>query len=398
VTAEPLPPELQTSEEELLDQETVAASVDPATGRRTISFDGRTDRFTIQSTPGAANDTPYWIMRVPPALIPGHSGFFTVDTLNLISAIVAISGALEPESKTKIMRDDSVRPMVLTALPDGRVLIADASRRIFRIELDIPTPYAFGCLPQIADPAGTVGVTIDGYSGFAVRSRPTTRSSIRGGYDYKTDLLSFSLDGDVTSFEDPIRVQSSERFSAMTYDHGKGRLYLARGGSGEIYVADLFAPTKAGGRKRVKPTPMPWVDLEQTESISDLYYDEGSGVLLALDAGKGDLFAVREKAVGMEVEYVATDLGWPVALTADADRGRIYVGDGKEQRIWQLDCSSDGCTQPTVLLQSDELASPGLMDVAPDGTLWIGDREAGKIVAVSPRGQILQTVAKLPVE
>jgi hypothetical protein len=92
VTAKPLaagdkPADLGTLRAGLVETE-----FDPVAGRYVFSFKGAKDRFTLRPLTGAANDSPYWIMGVPKQLIPGHSGFFTEDTLRLIGAIVRISG------------------------------------------------------------------------------------------------------------------------------------------------------------------------------------------------------------------------------------------------------------------------------------------------------------------
>ena len=86
-------------------------------------------------------------------------------------------------------------------------------------------------------------------------------------------------------------------------------------------------------------------------------------------------------------------------LAIDDERRIIYVGDARGDLIWRIDCPEvNQCNEPTVLLQAEMFESPSEMEVAADGTLWVADREGRIIVALSPEGEILQTITELPRE
>jgi DNA-binding beta-propeller fold protein YncE len=83
----------------------------------------------------------------------------------------------------------------------------------------------------------------------------------------------------------------------------------------------------------------------------------------------------------------------------DNERRRIFVGDAMGKQIWRIDCpTEDACNEPVSLLQGDLFVSPSEIEVEPDGTVWVADRESQVIVALSPEGDILQTITELPME
>lgn len=52
-----------------------------------------------------ANDSPYWIMRVPEEIIPNHSRIYGGNAVQFVAALLKFSGALEPESRTLMVRE-----------------------------------------------------------------------------------------------------------------------------------------------------------------------------------------------------------------------------------------------------------------------------------------------------
>ena len=48
-------------------------SYDPVTRLQTWSAEGEKLRYSIHQNPRSWNDTPYWVMEVPPSIIPDHS-------------------------------------------------------------------------------------------------------------------------------------------------------------------------------------------------------------------------------------------------------------------------------------------------------------------------------------
>ena len=390
VTAKPLAADEHPAELGNLRAGLVETEFDPVAGRYVFSFKGAKDRFTLRPLSGAANDTPYWIMGVPKQLIPGHSGFFTEDTLRLIGAIVRISGMLETDSPTEVVVESAVRPNNLAALPDGRVFVVDASRRIYGLDSASPTPAPLGCLPRLADPAANIGFGIKGTQGYGAISRPSSKATRKGGDEYRTMVSRIELLDDDAVLDKPREVKSTQQFAAAAFDIDGQRVFLSGVEGKVIYVADLAAK---------KLTPELWLQVEAEGLINDLYYDNISGSLYAIGGEEGVVYRLTEHGEGPKPTLIAGSLGLPVGIAVDDERGRIFVGDAKGRQIWRIDCTTAGeCSDPISLLADETLVSPGELDVAPDGTVWIADREAQMIVALSPDGEVLQTITDLPAE
>ena len=392
VTAQPLAPgqkpvRIEGGNRDFLDRE-----LDPVTGQYVFAFNGDKHRFTVRSLRGAANNTPYWIMQVPRQLIPGHSGFFTSDTLRLIGALIQISGAVEMGATTELIHDSRVRPNSLEILDDGRVLVADASRRIYEVDVSSPTPKFYGCLPPTADPSSNIGFDLDGQQAYAALSRPTGKSTRKGTDEYETLLFPVLVEDGGLVPGKYTRLESEERFLAAAFDFDNRRVFLAGPEGKVIHSVQL-------GEKRKKPAPELFLDVSDSGVLSHLRYHNATGALLAAGGEDGELWRLTEHGEGPEPTLIATDLGWPVGLAIDDERRIVYVGDAKGDQIWRIDCpEADRCSEPTVLLQAEMFASPSELDVADDGTLWVADREGRVILALSPEGEILQTITQLPRE
>jgi len=368
----------------------IETEFDPVTAQPVFSFNGEEYRFTVRSLTGAVNNTPYWIMQVPRQLIPGHSGFFTADTLRLIGAIIEVSGAVERGTSTELVRDSGVRPNNLKVMPDGRVLVTDASRRIYEVDAASSVPVLYGCLPELADPTANIGLEIDGTRGFGALSRPTGKSTRKGTDEYETLVVPFALVDGQAQLDKLIKIHSEKQFAAAAFDFGNHRLFLSGVAGKVIYAVDLTEK---------KPTPVLWFDVEKEGVISDLHYNNKTGSLFASGGTDGVLYRLTEHGEGPRPNLIARSLGWPVGMALDKERNRLYVGDAKGKQIWRIDCpDAETCGEPRSLVDGSLFATPSEIDVAPDGTVWVADREARLIVALSPEGEILQTISQLPVE
>ena len=390
VTAKPLAEGEQPGDLGDLRQRFIQSESDPVTGQHVVSFNGSQHKFTIRSLSGATNDTPYWIMEVPKQLIPGHSGFFTEDTLRLIGTIILMTGTLETDSMTEVVRESAVRPNYLAVTPNGRVLVADASRRIYEVDKSSPIPVSHGCLPDFSDPTASIGFDIKGTLGYGAFSRLSSKSTRKGGTDYTTVVVPFvSQEGEVVTAK-PLQMRSTQRFAAAAFDIDGQRVFLSGIDGKVIYVADLT---------RKKPTPELWLEIESEGVINDLHYDNSTGSLYAAGGEDGVLYRLTEHGEGPLPTLIAASLGWPVGMAVDEDRNRLFVGDAKGRQIWRIDCPVSGdCSAPRSLVTSELFVSPTDLDVAPEGTVWIADREGEVIVALSPDGEILQTITELPAE
>jgi hypothetical protein len=308
----------------------------------------------------------------------------------LIGAIVRISGILETDSPTEVVVESAVRPNNLAALPDGRVLVVDASRRIYGVDASSPTPVPLGCLPRLADPTANIGFDIKDTWGYGAVSSPSSKATRKGSDEYRTMVSRVELrDGEAVP-DKPIELRSTQPFAAAAFDIDGQRVFLSRIEGKIIYVADLAAK---------KPTPELWLQIESEGMINDLYYDNTTGSLYAIGGVDGVVYRLTEHGEGPTPTLIAGSLGLPVSIAVDENRGRLFIGDAKGRQIWRIDCSAAGeCSDPMSLAAGEIFVAPGEIDVAPDGTVWIADREAKVIVALSPEGEILQKITELPVE
>jgi hypothetical protein len=390
VTAEPLGAGQQPADLAATGRGLIDAEFDPVAAQPVFSFNGEKYRYTVRSLTGAVNNTPYWIMQVPRQLIPGHSGFFTTDTLRLIGAIVEVSGAIEAGVSTELVHDSAVRPNNLEVMPDGRVLVADASRRIYEVDAASSVPVLYGCLPELADPIANIGLEVDGTRGFAALSRPTGKSTRKGTDEYETFVVPAALADEGIQLGKLIKIQGEEHFAAAAFDFANERLFLSGVAGKVIYAVDLTEK---------KPTPELFLEVEKEGVISDLHYNNKTGALFASGGTDGVLYRVTEHGEGPRPTLIARSMGWPVGMTMDNERNRLYVGDAKGKQVWRINCpDAHTCEEPRPLVNGDLFASPSEIAVAPDGTVWVADREARVIVALSPEGEILQKISHLPTE
>jgi DNA-binding beta-propeller fold protein YncE len=196
-------------------------------------------------------------------------------------------------------------------------------------------------------------------------------------------------DGEALS-DKPVELRSTQQFAAAAFDIDGQRVFLSGIEGKIIYVADLAAK---------KPTPELWLQIESEGMINDLYYDNTTGSLYAIGGVDGVVYRLTEHGEGPTPTLIAGSLGLPVSIAVDENRGRLFIGDAKGRQIWRIDCSAAGeCSDPMSLAAGEIFVAPGEIDVAPDGTVWIADREAKVIVALSPEGEILQKITELPVE
>lgn len=357
---------------------------DPRTQQVTFSFDGSRHRFTIKRKALARNDTPYWIMQVPRELIPNHSQVFTEDTLALIEAVAALSGALERETATVVVREDGVRPVAVVPRPDGSALFLDRSRAIYAVDRDAPRPLFISCLREAVEPSDAIGFHVAGHLAYAALAIPAGGGP---GSSCRTEVYEFEVGNLGYRQLGRFQIAGADCFSAAAFDvSGKRAFFSSAGEDGPVLlVADLTKPS---------PKPVKFVSLPGTRPATVLYFDAAGRRLFAARGTSGELWVVEPDGEHQELRLVAGDLGWPTALGYGKRTNRLYLTDSKLRRIWALDCS-DGCGEPSLFLESEALENPSTLAVALDGTLWLGDLEAQTLLAISPEGRIENTIHSL---
>lgn len=356
--------------------------VDAASRERMISFNGQKDRFTIRKKPNAFNQTPYWILRVPKSLIPNHSDIFGVDTIRLLQALVRVTGALAPESRTVLERDSSVRPIGLAVRASGALIFVDELRRVYTVPPGSTQPEFSACFPGNVDLAAVIGA----FAGPDAAGMVLSHEVFKGGEKkfkqfYATEFIPLHYDK-----LGPIKVQalkSSMQFLAASADLEGGKLYLVT--KEQLYVADLA---------KKKPEPRPLIALEPLQQPGWMRLDPPRKRLLLPDNGAGRLYLVDLSSGMPRAQLAAEELGAPTDVGVDPKAGTIYVADGKGKQIWRLRCEGR-CTPPQVFVRLPAFVLPSRLAVATDGTVWAADPEARKIFAISPQGTLQRTIISL---
>ncbi len=360
----------------------VRVEIDPETQQQAISFSGLNNRYTLRRFLGAFNDTPYWITRVPESVIPNHSDIFGEESLRLITALIRASGALQPASRTVLVRETEIRPLGLTVGASGELLFVDQLRRIFRVPQGTTEPVLVACLPGNVDPTAGIGASTQAESATFILSREELK---KGRGIFHTELVKFKYE--VSSPLKPTRVDSSTRFLAGTVSPKGDTLYLAT--QERLYAASL---------SKKKPRPRPIAEIDISSEPGWMLFDEHGRRLLLTDSARGRLYLVQLGSGAPRVHLVADGLGWPASVQVDPNTQALYVADTKGRQIWRLRCDAERCSAPQVFARSQEFVGPNRLAIGNDGTVWVADPAARKIFAVGPDGKIARTVSSLYAE
>jgi hypothetical protein len=353
---------------------------DPESDQPAISFDGPHYRFTIKRKPRALNDTPYWIMPVPHALIKDHSDIFNDNTLALYRTLAGVTGALLPESTTVVTHETGVRPIGLAVRSTGELLFADASRRLFAVPKGTTNPLFLACIPPGFDPADIIGEFRDKDALVIVFS---TNVGDAKKVEYRTEMFPLSAASLSAGKIKLTRFDSAQRFYAATADPQAQKAYLAT--KNEIYVADL---------RQHSPKPEPLLRVDTAGELSYLQFDAMNKRLLALDSKAGQLYLVDLKTSPPTSRLGIDGLGSPADSEVLTPTGRIYVSDLAGRQIWEITCDATRCSK-RVFSRSDAFRAPTQLALTPDGTLWVGDPEARRLFALGPNGTVKETVSSL---
>ena len=360
-------------------------SYDPSTQQMVFSFDGEENRFTIRRKPRALNDTPYWIARVPRELIPNHSEVLTENAFRLIEAVLILSATYDADVQTIVEREDGVRPVAVVPLPDGAALFVDRGRGVYAVEPGSARPVFLTCLQEAIDPSDAIGFFVAGHLAYATLSTPQGGAADRR---CSTDFYEFQVDDTGYKQLSFKQLAGNLCFRAATFDLTRKRMLLSYEGEtgAEIWMADLTEDAPRASRLFEIPTgPAP----------RPIYFDASGERLFAAQGESGALWEIdtaTDPAVFTRIDR--RKLGWPMALAVSKITQHLYVTDGKQQRIWELDCKND-CGEPMVFLDSDALQAPSTLAVGLDGTVWLGDLSEQSLTAISSDGTVRTTIRAL---
>lgn len=119
---------------------------------------------------------------------------------------------------------------------------------------------------------------------------------------------------------------------------------------------------------------------------------DSDGTLYASDPdwknGGGALWKIAPEG---EVTLLADGKGTTNGIEVSPDGKKLYVGESKQRRVLSYDLSEDGLAKETVLIEFNDHVLDGMRcDV--DGNLYVTRHGAGKVLKLSPEGEILRTI------
>lgn len=358
------------------------ARYDPIAHLQGFVIEGSRLRFTIQRRPEVFNDTPYWIMRVPTSVLPDHGHIFGADFQELLSALMIVTGSLEPDARTLMVHEDGVRPLGMARMvgSESAVAFVDRSRRIYHIDPGAEMRFLACLTPEAA--------AIDSVLGFQQQDGTVLiayRRDVLGEVDNgQVDVLQQRIGGGVLVVDRRFHLDLESSPSAVAFDVGGLRAFLADRDRPWLRIAHLDRPrdpvelrTSVGG----------------LASMALLYYEAGGDQLFASD-GVDTVVRLELGADEPTTEMVADHLEFPTALAFDPERRRLYVAT-RGRRLWVYDCPGR-CGPGRVFAEAQMLVHPTSLVITGDGTVWVGDDEAQKILCFSPDGALLASHGRLP--
>jgi len=356
-------------------------SINPDNGEVRYTFPGEADWFTIERLPLSVNDTPYWIMSVPPELIPDHSNIFTFNMLQLIRALAQTSGATADTGKMRLVRDDGVRPIELAALPEGGVAFLELSRRFHVLRTKTSRPLALSCLPTLVATESVIGVFYQG-------SRATMLASgkVGGGEQGRNQTVAVSFDFGLTGAESQqvTEIRSDLLFDAATGNPADGKVYLSAGK--ELFVADL---------RHKKPKVEPLGSFDEPEKFDELEMDRDNDRIFAMSRETEELYLIDLRAESPTHQRVAGELGVALDMVMTPEQSLLIL-DSTGGRILAADCSGGrGCSPPELFASSAEFRRPIAIEQDVDGTIWVADLDARSIFTVDSEGEVTRVLGSM---
>lgn len=361
-------------------QMVLEVSTEPTTGEKRYTFPGENNLFTIEGLPLSWNDTPYWIMSAPPELIRDHSEIFTYNTIQMLRALMSMSGATDSSDRGVIVREDGVRPLELMALPDGGIAFLERSRRFFMMSEDNTRPFGLACLPAIIQPDTVIGVNYRDEKAFAIAS-----AEVLDGKKTKneTDVLAFDFQMVGSDSLEWIEIHSDLLFTAGTLDIDNDLVYLAR--DGELYRADLTLK---------KPKPELIASFDPSISFGRMKFDQSGRRILATDEDSGSLYLIDVRRDTPIPVAAATGLGPVFDLDLASNGTSVLLLDTAGRRVLATECprGTERCSEPEVFAAIPEFDQPFAVARATDDRVWVGDLGAQSLFVFDPEGGLVKVL------
>jgi pimeloyl-ACP methyl ester carboxylesterase len=355
-------------------------SIDPVTGEKRYTFPGQENLFTVQRLALSYNDTPYWIMSAPPELIRDHSDIFTYNAIQMIRALMEVSGASTGNERTIVVREDGVRPFELIALPDGDLVFLDGSRRFFRLDEENSRPFGLACLPAVIQLDTVIGVVYEGERAVVIASAEVQDGKKR---KIETDVVAFDfglVGGESLEWTE---IHSDLLFTAATGDVDKQVIYLAR--PGQLYVTDPAAK---------KPRPELLSTFDDSVELDKMKFDKAGNRILATDQETGSLYLIDLSSDSPIPELVASELGPITDFELSMTDSTVLLLDTSGKKVLEVDCPRESarCSTPEVFAAIPEFEQPITLARTTDGRVWVGDIGAQSLFAFDADGTVVNVL------
>lgn len=353
-------------------------SINPDTGEMRYSFPGQEYMFTIERLPWVYNNTPYWIMSVPPELIASHSDIFTYNTMQIIRALLRMSGVFLKGEKSILVRENGVHPLEVAVLPGGGIVFLDQSRRFYALGPGSRRPMGLSCLPSEIKPDSIIGIFYKGTRMYVVASAEVAKGKKS---KIQTDVIGFDFGFAGSESIEWTEIQADVRFKAAIGDAQQGNVYLVKAGA--LYVADLT---------QKKPKALLLSQFDDAIELDRMRLDSATNRIFAIDRESEALYVIDLNVESPVPVLVAEDLGLITDLDVSEGR-RILLVDKIGKRLLEIDCSQGAsCSPPEPIASIPELQRPITLARESDGTIWIGDFGAQKIFVLDPEGKVTRVL------
>ncbi len=381
VTAEPLPEGVETPG--MLETATIQRRFDAVTRQDVYTFDGEGHRFTIRKRLYAANNTPYWVIRVPRSLIPNHSSIFRFNSVRFLVAILSMTGVLQAGVTGELEQGSGIEATGLAALSSGDILFADRSRRVYGIEPGTEQSFFISCLPRALRLADQIGLHT-----WQDRIWLVTNALQEGADDeFVTRIASGPLRAKDFTVDREIQLPGSRRFVSSTLDGSANRVFLSTERSDAIYVVGLSGSNRE---------PDLLTRISDAGSLSTLVFHYKTNSLLALDGEQGVLYHIDPSMEPARVRILANGLGRPTSMVADEARDVLYITNALGRHLWSMRCGAGmACQAPRRFAEDVAVSAQTVMTVSPDGALWIADLQARQITELSTGGAVRRTIHRV---
>ena len=322
-------------------------------------------------------------MSAPPELIRDHSDIFTYNTIQMIRALLYMSGASNRSEKSIIVREDGVRPIELIALPDGDLVFLEGSRRFFLLDEENTRPFGLACLPAVIQPETVIGVLYEGEHAVVVASAEVQDGKKR---QIETNVVAFDFGLVGSESLEWTEIHSDLLFTAATGDKDKKLIYLAR--AGELYVTDLAAK---------KPRPELLSTFDDSLALDKMKFDQAGNRILATDQETGSLYMIDLSLASPIPDLVASDLGPITDIDLSMVNSSVLLLDTAGKKVLEVDCprESSSCSPPEVFAAIPEFEQPISLARATDGRVWVGDIGAQSVFAFDADGKVVKVLESM---